>query len=37
MFNRLLPPLNLLNKKEKQKLLSELKSLDFIPEINRAA
>ena len=37
MFNRLLPPLNLLNKKEKQKLLLELKALDFIPEINRAA
>ena len=37
MFTRLLPPLKLLNNKEKEKLLLELKTLNFIPEINKAA
>ena len=37
MFARLLPPLKLLNNKEKEKLLLELKTLNFIPEINKAA
>jgi len=36
-YEFILPPLNLLSKKEEKKMISELKSLDFYPDKSAAA